>query len=205
MFLNYNRIYYSIVNRAKQEFVLGLRVKRKKNDPDYVYYEGHHIFPKCLGGSGSSKKWDHNNIVPLTPKEHFLAHRLLLELYPDNASIIQSFCYLCRLNDKTSSREYQRLKSILSQKITERQTGKKRPEHSKKISGQNHHFFGMKRPGISNAIKIKMLHNKNATKKVVDIEKKIQFDSINEAASYYEVNPRTITRWVNKGYRISFL
>lgn len=203
--MNYRQIYNNIISRAKQELNLGLRIKRKKDNLDYVYYEGHHIIPKCVGGEGSSKNWYHDNIVPLTPKEHFLAHKLLLELYPNHAGVIQSFCYLCRLNKKTSSRVYQKLRSILSQKITERQTGKKRPDHSKKLSGKNHFFFGVKRPEISYAISVKLTGNKNATKKVVDLNSDKQFGSINEAADYYEVNPRTITRWIKRHHKISFL
>ena len=203
--MDYRQIYNKIINRAKKEFSLGLRIKKKKGDPDYVYYEGHHIIPKCVGGEGSSKNWYHDNIVPLTPKEHFLAHKLLLELYPNHTGVIQSFCYLCRLNKKTSSRVYQKLRSVLSQKIIERQTGKKRPDHSKKLSGKNHFFFGVKRPEIGYAISVKMSGNKNATKKVADLKSGKQFSSINEAADYYEVDPRTITRWVKRHHKISFL
>ena len=78
--MDYRQIYNKIINRAKKEFSLGLRIKKKKGDPDYVYYEGHHIIPKCVGGEGSSKNWYHDNIVPLTPKEHFLAHNVLIKI-----------------------------------------------------------------------------------------------------------------------------
>jgi len=193
------------VNRAKQEFALGLRVKRDKGDPSYIYYEGHHIVPKCMGGKGSSKDWMHDNIVPLTAKEHFLAHKLLVEMYPNHGGIIQTFCYLCRLGKKTSGKDYQRLKNVLSKEITKRQTGKKRPNHSLAISGENHFFFGKKRPEISSAVRDKLIGNKNATKKIVDLDSGTKFGSVNQAALYYEVNPRTITRWANRSYRVAFL
>lgn len=203
--MNYIRLYNSIVNRAKQEFVSGMRVKKKAGDSGYTYYEGHHIVPKCLGGLGSSKDWNHSNIVPLTPKEHFLAHKLLLEIYPDNTGIIQAFCYLSRLNQQTSSRKYQELRSVLSEKISERQKGKKRPDHSLKMSGDRHFFFGKKRPEIGKTISIKLAGNSNATKKVIDINKGTEFNSVNEAALYYNVNPRTITRWVNRKFMVAFI
>jgi hypothetical protein len=50
------------------------RYEQKKNA---VYFEGHHIIPKYLGGTGSSSKGLYNsNIVYLTAREHFLAHWL---------------------------------------------------------------------------------------------------------------------------------
>jgi hypothetical protein len=47
------------------------RIKRK-----YDGYENHHILPKSLGGNNSKE-----NVVALTPKEHFLAHYLLVMIY----------------------------------------------------------------------------------------------------------------------------
>lgn len=43
---------------------------------DGVYYEMHHIIPKSLGGTD-----DKNNLVLLTPKEHYIAHLLLYFQY----------------------------------------------------------------------------------------------------------------------------
>lgn len=41
--------------------------------------ESHHILPKCLGGTNSI-----DNLVTLTYREHFIAHRLLSKIYPNN-------------------------------------------------------------------------------------------------------------------------
>lgn len=43
------------------------------------YTEKHHIIPRSLGGSDSKE-----NIVRLTPRQHFLAHRLLAKMYKDS-------------------------------------------------------------------------------------------------------------------------
>ena len=40
------------------------------------YTEKHHAIPKSLGGENTGE-----NIVPLTPKEHFIAHLLLAKIY----------------------------------------------------------------------------------------------------------------------------
>ena len=41
---------------------------------DGIYYERHHILPKSLGGDDSPQ-----NLVWLTPREHFIAHLLLVK------------------------------------------------------------------------------------------------------------------------------
>ena len=52
------------------------------------YHERHHIIPKCMDGTN-----DEENLIDLFPKEHFEAHKLLVDLYPDNEKII--FAYTC--------------------------------------------------------------------------------------------------------------
>ena len=41
------------------------------------YVEMHHVKPRCLGGDDSRE-----NLVALTPEEHFVAHQLLVKIYP---------------------------------------------------------------------------------------------------------------------------
>ena len=62
------------------------RKKLKRTDNDYVYYEKHHITPKCMGGDDSKE-----NLVLLTAREHFLCHWLLVETYPDNNKLKYAF------------------------------------------------------------------------------------------------------------------
>jgi len=51
------------------------------------YFEGHHIIPKYMGGSGlSSRGLLNNNIVYLTAREHFLAHWLFWRIKRDRQS-----------------------------------------------------------------------------------------------------------------------
>lgn len=61
MFLHnkYSRWYFSIVGAARVRELSG-------------YTERHHIIPKSVGGSN-----DRNNIVRLTPREHYICHLLL--------------------------------------------------------------------------------------------------------------------------------
>lgn len=45
--------------------------------------EIHHIVPKCMGGTNSL-----DNLVRLTPEEHFVAHQLLVKMYPTNRKLV---------------------------------------------------------------------------------------------------------------------
>lgn len=64
----YKSWYDRIVSAATKQN----RVRRIKTDPEYVYYEKHHIIPRALGGSN-----DDQNLVLLTAREHFVCHLLL--------------------------------------------------------------------------------------------------------------------------------
>ena len=46
-----------------------------KSDPNYVYCERHHIVPKSIGGLNTD-----DNLVNLLPKEHCVAHMLLVKI-----------------------------------------------------------------------------------------------------------------------------
>ena len=58
-------------------------ISNRRLNPASGYTENHHILPKCLGGSDDSE-----NLVALTPEEHYVAHQLLVKMYPDNDSLI---------------------------------------------------------------------------------------------------------------------
>jgi len=70
--MNYRKNYMNLVMSRQ---LLG-RKKLKKEELNYLYYESHHILPKCLGGTN-----DKDNLVLLTAKEHFIAHMLLTKCY----------------------------------------------------------------------------------------------------------------------------
>jgi hypothetical protein len=68
--MNYKRIYESIVARGKERVIEG-------------YKERHHIIPRCMGGTD-----DPNNLVDLTPEEHYVCHQLLVKIYPDDEKLM---------------------------------------------------------------------------------------------------------------------
>ena len=68
--MDYKKHYTLLIERAKSRRLSG-------------YTETHHIIPKCLGGS------DHiTNLVDLTPEEHYLAHLLLVKIYPNESGLV---------------------------------------------------------------------------------------------------------------------
>lgn len=68
--MNYQKIYDNLINKRKNILL------------ENCYFERHHIIPKCLGGDDST-----DNLVNLTPEEHFLAHQLLVKIYPTHQGL----------------------------------------------------------------------------------------------------------------------
>lgn len=106
--MNYQKIHDQIIERAKTE-------NRKKGSD--VYYERHHIVPRCMNGTD-----DDENLVLLTAREHFIIHKLLCEIYPNNRKLLFAFTlFINKFNSngqlreyRVSSREYERCKRLLS-------------------------------------------------------------------------------------------
>lgn len=71
--MNYKLIYENLVKRGQ------LRTSIEG------YKERHHIIPRCMGGSD-----DASNLVDLTPEEHFVAHQLLVKIYPNDLRLVRA-------------------------------------------------------------------------------------------------------------------
>lgn len=119
--MNYIKIYEKIVDNAENQN----RVKTK----DGQMYEKHHIIPKSVGGLNYK-----GNLVLLTPKEHYLCHRLLVEIYRNtpfgNKMYYAMWCMINGVGNQEryspSSRIYDRLrKEIKVARSVERFTNRK--------------------------------------------------------------------------------
>ena len=86
--MNYQKIHDAIINRART---------RTLTD----YKERHHIIPKCMGGTDTSE-----NLVDLTAREHFIVHKLLCEIYPDNKKLNDAVWCMINLVNKNHKRGY---------------------------------------------------------------------------------------------------
>jgi len=71
--MNYKKIHDNIIKRGFDRQIPLIKEK-------------HHIIPKCMGGND-----DLDNLVNLTPKEHYLIHLLLTKIYPENINLIYAF------------------------------------------------------------------------------------------------------------------
>lgn len=134
--MDYNRIYGEIILRSKNE----KRKKLKVDDPDYIYYELHHIIPKCIKKDESKE-----NKVLLTAKEHFICHKLLVKIYSDSDGLKHALWLMC---SKSKKRDY---------KIGAREYERERNEYIKNFSGVNAVFYDKKHKPETKA-KIKENH-----------------------------------------------
>jgi hypothetical protein len=104
--MNYRKIYDNIIENSIRDD----RKKLKKTNLNYIYYERHHIIPKCLNGDNNEE-----NLVLLTAKEHFVCHKLLTYIYKGNRKIACAF-YRMTFDKKgkhdISSRDYAYAKEL---------------------------------------------------------------------------------------------
>lgn len=129
--MDYKHHYDKLIEKAKNRII-----------PNDIYSERHHIIPKCLGGNNSK-----TNIVRLLPKEHYIAHLLLFNLYPNNQSLAYAFWMMSNGNKKdkrtyrVSGKIYEEIRSRFSSIIKEREpffAGKKHTDESKKKNRDAH-------------------------------------------------------------------
>lgn len=70
--MNYAAIYERLMNRARTRILTG-------------YSERHHVVPKCQGGNNKR-----DNLVYLTPEEHYVAHQLLVKIFPNQTGLLNA-------------------------------------------------------------------------------------------------------------------
>jgi hypothetical protein len=123
--MNYLKIYHQIIQRAK------FRSNSRKDAKKILgYVEKHHIIPKCLGGSDLEE-----NICFLSAREHFIAHFLLVKLYPNNGKLIYA-CHRLSVDKQGEKIKSSRIFEIIKKKNSEyRKTlNKSNCEHIKRQS-----------------------------------------------------------------------
>lgn len=103
--MNYKRHYENLMNRGVNRILSG-------------YKETHHIIPRCLGGTNNS-----SNLVNLTAEEHFVAHQLLVKIYPNNRKLVAALSKMCSTSSKN--------------KRNNKQYGWIRKRYAQIVSGEN--------------------------------------------------------------------
>lgn len=83
---------------------------------------------------------DNSNLIYLTAKEHYIAHHLLLKIYPENSSLFFAFNAMIgwksnrtikRYKPKLSAKEYERLKIRRSELLSENMSGRTLSDETK--------------------------------------------------------------------------
>lgn len=77
-YMNYEKLYEALISNRR---VLG---------KPSGYTETHHIVPKSFGGSD-----DPTNLIALTAREHFIAHRVLAKIYPNTGMVHAVYKMAC--------------------------------------------------------------------------------------------------------------
>ncbi len=147
--LNYNKIYTDLIEKSRHRTIIG-------------YGEQHHIIPRCLNGSD-----DKTNLASLTPEEHYVAHQLLVKLYPDNHKLAKAAAMM--IPNRPSNKLYGWLRRRFATAQSIEQSGASNSQYdtiwiyninlevSKKINSTEHIPEGWHQGRIINFSKIKEL------------------------------------------------
>lgn len=84
--MNYELVYKKLVQRGQERGTVE------------GYKETHHIIPRCMGGTD-----DKDNLVDLTPEEHYVAHQLLVKMYPENRLLLYAAHCLSKVTSASSN------------------------------------------------------------------------------------------------------
>ena len=107
--MNYKKIYENLILRAKTRTLDS-------------YTEKHHIVPRCMGGTD-----DEENLVRLTPEEHYLAHQLLIKIYNGNYKLVKAASMM--IPNRQSNKMYGWLRRRLSEAKSVEQKGKNNSQY----------------------------------------------------------------------------
>lgn len=154
-YMDYKRHYDLLINRAKTRVL-------------DEFSETHHIVPRCLGGSN-----DPANLVELTPEEHYVAHQLLIRIYPSVRGLTYAAIMMTTGNSK--AQRARRSKNKLFGWIKRKQASAARKpmsaETKRKISEANR---GRKLGPLSDSTKQKMSLARAGVPKSAETKMKIQ-------------------------------
>jgi hypothetical protein len=136
--MNYTAHYEALITRARVRTLT-------------AYSERHHVIPKCLGGSNEA-----SNIVRLTPEEHYVAHQLLVKMYPGHHGLVWAAVAMTNGTTRRPRRNklYGWLRRQLATRLSERFTGGTHTEVSRAQMRASH--LGKKRPPHTADTKAKM-------------------------------------------------
>lgn len=198
--MNYQKIYNQLIYRAKDRIL-----------EDYT--EKHHIVPRCLGGLD-----DKNNLVNLTPEEHFVAHQLLVKINPLHEGLLFALRFMATKNikHKRNNKEYGWIKQRIS-KLRKGHTlsvgekngmyGKHHTEHTKKIqsekakqrSKESYNFARLPKTDVHK----ENIRTAKQTRKYILVSpdnKEYMFDRVQDASKFSKVSVAVLIKLAGNRY-----
>ena len=141
----YSKWYLDIIFKAKSED----RKKLKKDNPNYIYYENHHILPASIFPKYKLLKENIWNGVLLTAKEHFICHALIWKHYKklnlsEQYSMAKAFNKI-RFGDKKQKRYTSKLYELCKITYKDSDETRKRKARPGKLNG----MYGKKQKQIT--------------------------------------------------------
>jgi len=186
--MNYFRVYFWLMEKSSKRQLQG-------------YTERHHVNPKCMGGTN-----DKCNIVVLTPKEHFLAHRLLVKMYPNNGKL--KFALRCmtisgRQHQRVTGKLYAKFKEELALEISKLHKGKVVSEETRakmSASSKKRQRAPLSKEHKETLRRINL--GRKHTQTTLDKLKSIAANTNHTGASNYNAKEMTVTSPTGEAFKI---
>ena len=178
--MNYEKIYYDFCSSRQA-------LSRKKNEGEY--FEEHHIKPKSLF---PELKNDKTNLVLLTPREHYLAHLLLIRFTKGDAKfrMICAFCRFCHGKNAEkfkNGKEYEKYRLLWHKELSERMKGRKMDPAVVKRGVEKRRMNGTYKQSVESREKLKEIAKRQFS---TDESKKRHSELMKK---YYAEHPETHT------------
>ena len=186
MFLEnkYTDWYNSLIAKAKTK-----NLSKKTSD---IYLELHHIVPRSINGSNSP-----DNLVLLSAKEHFVAHKLLTKMTTGIDKRKMSMALFCMVTANRSGKVKKIVSSNAYQKI--------RSEYTKLVIGKNHFNYGIVRSEeTKNKIRAAREKQSPLSKEHYEHLSKVMTGRIciNNGINTIKVYPKDVDSYIEKGFTI---
>lgn len=117
--MDYHKHYELLVCRAVSRELTG-------------YSEKHHIIPRCIGGTNSKF-----NLVRLTAEEHYVAHQLLVKMYPDKPKLsFAAWCMTANVKGLRNNKQYSWLRLKFIDALNKSWTADRKKQMSERSKNQ---------------------------------------------------------------------
>jgi len=136
--MNYQAVYDRLMERARSRTLTG-------------YSEKHHVLPRCLGGTDAPE-----NIVVLTPEEHYVAHLVLVRIHPGHKGLIWAAMAMTNGtgNQQRRNKAYGWLRRQFRERVVAANVGRTHTDEARKRMSQTRR--GLKRKPHSEETKQRM-------------------------------------------------